>query len=218
MDGRRFCSSRVVSRVGLLATLLGVMSAAIAAPKSTPAMKPGTRPAPSKSGPAGVKKPMAPAPTAELRLAPLPDGSRDAAPEFTLTLTDDQRAREVKSVGGKAQVAPGVYWITRWSVTTADAQGRKWHVRGGVQGMPPARSRIELRAGQRVQIALGAPLGVTVNPRVLGRTVKMTMYLFGSLGDRCYDVSIEGKRPPRPSVSIVDAAGKVVDRLDFSFG
>jgi hypothetical protein len=155
---------------------------------------------------------------AEVQLVPLREGVGEAVPEFTLGLMGDRRKREVRSVGGKVRVPPGVYWVTNWSVGIVDAQGRKWRARGGLQGMPSARSRLELRAGQRVRIPLVAPLGMAVSPRVLGRTVKLTLSFFGSLGDRCYDVSVDAKKPPRPSVSIVDATGKVIDRLDFSYG
>jgi peroxiredoxin len=117
-----------------------------------------------------------------------------------------------------ATVSPGEYWLTGWNLTLADGKGRRWKARGGVLGMPPLQSRFDLRAGQKVAVPLAGPLGVSLAPVVQGRRTIFTMTFVGPLGDRCFEVSVDGKRPPQPWLKILDEKGNVVDRLRFSFG
>lgn len=141
------------------------------------------------------------------------------APEFIVRLaTDRGETRELRSRNGKVTVPAGVYWLTGWNVTLADAEGRLWTARGGVLGMPPLQSRLGLPAGRTVQVPLAGPLGVSVVPVVRGRTAMFTLTFAGPLGDRCFEVSVDGRRPAHPHLKILDEAGNLVDRLRFSFG
>jgi peroxiredoxin len=161
---------------------------------------------------------------ATIELAPLParDGTAPVqwpGSEFVLRLAGDFTGQQqVQSKAGSARVTPGEYWLTGWNVTVPDKEGRRWKARGGVMGMPTLNSRLPLRAGQTLKVPLGAPLGISLTPMVKGRTTLFTMGFVGPLGDRCYEVSVDGKRPPNPWLTILDEQGKVVDRFRFPFG
>lgn len=194
----------------------GATRPAPAKPKAKPAAK---RPAPP-ARPAATSKP---APVAILRPAPLraPDGAsiERSDTEFILRLAgDDGKQRQFESRKGEVRVAPGEYWLTGWNVTVPDEQGRRWTARGGVMGMPPLHARLPLRAGQTAALPLGSPLGVALTPVVRGRTALFTLAFVGPLGDRCYEVGVDGKRPPNPHLTILNEQDEVVDRVRFSFG
>jgi hypothetical protein len=177
--------------------------------------------APSPRGAAAAKPSPAPrvSDQVEIRVTPFPGPAGAATPaEFVLHLADNRGVREVKSQGGKVSVPPGDYWITGWTVTVPDAQGRRWKARGGILGAPPLASHVPARRGYRIEIRLAAPLGAAVVPTVKGRTVNFVMTFVGTAGDRCYEVSVDDQRPPLPHMRILDAHGQLVERLDFSFG
>lgn len=176
---------------------------------------------PAAKAPA-TKRP--PSGMATLSVAPLPtrDGSAPVerpGSEFVLSVAGDATGRrQIESTRGVARVAPDDYWLTGWNVTVPDADGRRWKARGGVMGMPSMSSRLPLRAGKTTALPLGAPLAVSLSPVIRGRSALFTMTFTGPLGDRCYEVSVDGARPPQPHMTIYNEKGEVVDRVRFSFG
>jgi peroxiredoxin len=159
-----------------------------------------------------------------VRAAPLPapDGSGPtewAGTEFILRLAGDTSGQQqVESKQGKVQVAPGEYWLTGWKVTVPDSKGQRWTARGGVMGAPTMNARLPLHAGQTRAVPLGGPLGVSLTRVIRGRTALFTLHFLGPLGDRCYEVDVDGKRPPHPDLIILNEKNEVVDRVRFPFG
>jgi peroxiredoxin len=61
-------------------------------------------------------------------------------------------------------------------------------------------------------------LGASLARVIRGRTALFTLTFVGPLGDRCYEVNVDGQRPPNPRLTILNEKGEVVDRVRFSFG
>jgi len=215
--------------LAVAASLINVAAAAgVTATKNRPAKKktaakPAAAPASKRPRTANPAPPAA-SREALLRAAPLPPGPGKApiewpGTEFILRLAGDISGQQhVESKGGIARITPGEYWLTGWKVTVPDPQGRRWTARGGVMGAPSMNARLLLRAGQTRPVPLGGPLGVALTPVVQGRTAMFTMTFVGPLGDRCYEVSVDGKRPPNPTLTIYNEKGEVVDKTLYPFG
>jgi peroxiredoxin len=169
--------------------------------------------------PAARSTPAPPADRVEIRIAPVPGPNGPVRPtEFVLHLADNRGVQELKSENGAVRVLPGDYWLTGWTVTIPDAQGRRWKARGGVLGTPPLSTHVPARRGRPVEIRLGTPLATAVVPTIKGRTANFVMTFVGTLGDRCYQVSLDDGKPPLPHMKILDEHGQLVERVDFCFG
>jgi hypothetical protein len=44
------------------------------------------------------------------------------------------------------------------------------------------------------------------------------MNLMGSTGEECTSMTVEGTQPPKPTFTITDSAGKVVESGSFEYG
>jgi hypothetical protein len=213
------CVSSLVIAAGL--TAAGPAGGAPAGSTSRrPAARPAGRSTASKpSNASGSAHPKPVTDQVEIRIAPFPGPNGPVSPsDFVLRLADDRGIHEFHSQNGKVSVRPGDYWLTGWTVTVPDAQGRHWKARGGIMGTPPLASQVPARRGNKIEIRLAAPLGTAVVPTVQGRTVNFVMTFVGTTGDRCYEVSVDDQRPPLPHMKILDERGQLVERLDFSFG
>jgi peroxiredoxin len=85
-------------------------------------------------------------------------------------------------------------------------------------GTPPLSTHVPARRGRPVEIRLGTPLATAVVPTIKGRTANFVMTFVGTLGDRCYQVSLDDGKPPLPHMKILDEHGQLVERVDFCFG
>jgi hypothetical protein len=82
---------------------------------------------------------------------------------------------------------------------------------------------VEVRQGQTVEMPFGPPYKpvVTAFPSMdqKGNQVALLqMSLVGSTGEQCTNLMVDSGRAPKPSFTITDPQGKVVQQGDFEYG
>ena len=85
---------------------------------------------------------------------------------------------------------------------------------------------VEVRKGKTVELPFGPPYKpvVTAFPTMMERkgvnvsAVALQMSLVGSAGEVCTNLMVDSGRPPKPSFTITDPKGKVVEQGDFEYG
>jgi hypothetical protein len=80
---------------------------------------------------------------------------------------------------------------------------------------------VEVRKGKTVVLPFGPPYKprVTIAPYRMGNgQASLEMSLIGSTGEICTNLTLDGRRPPKPEFTITDPKGKVVDEGDFDYG
>jgi len=79
---------------------------------------------------------------------------------------------------------------------------------------------VAVRKGETVVLPFGPPYKPVV--RVDGTQgtgqVRLGMTLFGSAGERCTDMMVQGSRPSKPAFTISNPKGEVVYRGNFDYG
>jgi hypothetical protein len=79
---------------------------------------------------------------------------------------------------------------------------------------------IEVRKGETVLLPFGPPYKPTVKVDYAQGSgqVRLGMTLFGSAGERCTDMMVQGNRPGKPSFTISNPKGEIVYRGNFDYG
>jgi hypothetical protein len=78
-----------------------------------------------------------------------------------------------------------------------------------------------VRAGAATVIPFGPPFKPVVTAGDMnqdGDTLPLALALIGSGGEKCYNLMIDGEKPPKPTFTITDPKGKVVEEGSFEYG
>ncbi|MDP6542695.1 MAG: hypothetical protein QGH60_01820 [Phycisphaerae bacterium] len=74
-------------------------------------------------------------------------------------------------------------------------------------------------SGKTAELSIGAPIEATVVASMRGAKVNMNLMMKDALGGRIRSITTnEGKRPPAPSIEVVDKAGKIVYTAKLKYG
>jgi len=81
---------------------------------------------------------------------------------------------------------------------------------------------VTVRAGETTTMPFGPPYKPVVAANVgrweVGRVAQLSMSLVGSGGEVVSSLTIDGRRPPQPELTIRDPKGEIVERGSFEFG
>lgn len=82
--------------------------------------------------------------------------------------------------------------------------------------------RVKVVKGETVVMPFGPPYKQIVTVKKMGdgkqQTVSLGLSLVGSVGETCEDMTVHGKRPPKPTITITDTKGNVVHEGCFEYG
>lgn len=86
-------------------------------------------------------------------------------------------------------------------------------------GNYPGGKAITVASGKTVELALGAPIEAMVVAVNRGGKVRMNLKMTDALGGRIAIITTdEGKRPPVPSIEVVDKSGEIVYTAKLKYG
>ncbi len=78
---------------------------------------------------------------------------------------------------------------------------------------------VSVSEGNTVPYAFGPPYRALVNPSGRGSsTARLSLKIVGSAQEICTDLSVNGSRPPKPTLSIATPEGEIVERGNFEWG
>jgi len=119
--------------------------------------------------------------------------------------------------GGKVRLPAGKYMPVMVSLNRTDADGAKWTLRrsGGTDKL----SQLRIEAGKTCVIELGPPLVARTDVRQNGRNVSIGLSLVGKAGEKyAAGATKDNKRPPAPTLEIIDENEKVIHTDKFEYG
>jgi len=122
--------------------------------------------------------------------------------------------------GGKDPIVvpPDEYVTANYTVYTgADPRKRSAIIRG--YGSYRGGKSFTVAAGRTVDVQLGAPIEATVMSSVRSGKVRINLMMKDPLGGRISSiVTSEGRRPPPPSIDVIDKAEKIVYTAKLAYG
>jgi hypothetical protein len=140
------------------------------------------------------------------------------APRWSCTLVG--KKYYLSLTGGKAPVSvPADEYVTaNYTVFTgSDPRKRCATIRG--YGSYRGGKAFTVGSGQTVDLALGAPIEATVLASKRAGKVSINLMMKDPLGGRISSITTEeGKRPPAPSIDVVDKSGKTVYTAKLEYG
>jgi hypothetical protein len=80
---------------------------------------------------------------------------------------------------------------------------------------------VAVRAGETVELRFGAPYKPQVSASGSfqpGGALPLGLSLVGVGGEVCSSLTVDGGRPPKPTFTITDPDGKVVQQGNFEYG
>jgi hypothetical protein len=111
---------------------------------------------------------------------------------------------EKKPSSGILNLVPGAM-VIRTSSVSAAATG--------------AYKPVKVVKGETVEMPFGPPYKPVVSVYPMDeKQVHLGMHLMGSTGEECTSMTVEGTQPPKPTFTITDSAGKVVESGSFEYG
>jgi peroxiredoxin len=178
-------------------------AAATADPSATPAL-PASDPAP----------PSAQAPSGHPTPSPGTGALRARYRDFALSLVSTRHGGGIQeqfvSREGVVTVPAGDYNLLQWRVNAVDAAGRRWQVKGNRWPEP-----VTVTAGAPTPIPLATPLRAYLQVVDSNGQLHFHLEYSGPKGERCREITMNGRRPPIPWVRILDRQNRSVARLQF---
>ncbi|MBN2578786.1 MAG: hypothetical protein JXB10_07325 [Pirellulales bacterium] len=77
---------------------------------------------------------------------------------------------------------------------------------------------IHIEAGQTATLKYGPPYRLSVTPSYQPGTVRFSLVMQGAQGEQVTSLTVDGKRPPKPELTITDPKGEVVQKGNFEYG
>jgi len=77
---------------------------------------------------------------------------------------------------------------------------------------------IEVRAGETAQMKFGPPYKLALSVYHMPGEARFAMSIQGETGETVSSLSVNGRRPPKPKLTITDQSGEVVAEGDFEYG
>jgi len=137
------------------------------------------------------------------------------AAQWTCTLASKKYYLTVTGGADPVVVPADTYRVLRYSLTLPAATGSRGPRISGSAGAKP----LDVKAGQCTPLPLGSPIEATVAARVSGGKVTFSLNQTDPVGAKVSSVLVAGgKRPPKPSIEVVSAAGEVVHTATLEYG
>ena len=137
------------------------------------------------------------------------------AAQWTCTLASKKYFLTVTGGADPVAVPADSYRVLRYSLTMPAAAGSRGPRISGSAGSKP----IEVKAGQCTPLPLGSPIEATVTARISAGKVVFSLNQTDPVGAKVGSVlGAGGKRPPKPSIEVVSAAGAVVYTASLEYG
>jgi hypothetical protein len=150
--------------------------------------------------------------------------TQKARPEPTKPATKEpakKRASSSETAAWREQAEAALKLLTGG---TADARRGLGLVRGDAIVSAQATDQyraVEVKKGKTVELPFGPPYKPTVTMPPYVRPdgqVSLEMSLVGSAGEICTNLMVGGSRPSRPTFTITDSKGEVVQQGSFEYG
>jgi hypothetical protein len=157
---------------------------------------------------------------------PLPEGSWKLL-SYTIDRTgmaEAEKPAAEKKAGAASKEKPGTLLEALLNAmagsAASPATARPYRMtRVSAQAMPGYKP-VTVRKGETVAMPFGPPYKPVVRvdyPSGPGQ-VRLGMTLFGSAGERCTDMMVQGNRPSKPAFTISNPKGEIVYRGSFDYG
>jgi hypothetical protein len=140
------------------------------------------------------------------------------APRWTTTLIGKKYFLTLS--GGKAPLSvPADEYRTANYTVFAGADPRKRCATISGNGSVRGGKAFTVAPGQTADVKLGAPIEATISSSNNKGKVRMNLMMKDALGGRIRSITTDaGKRPPAPSIEVVDKAGKIVYTAKLKYG
>ncbi len=154
-------------------------------------------------------------------------------PSAEVRLANADGVHDLRMDAEGARVPIGAYQVLSCTLHETDGQDREWALT--CYPANPGPTAIEVSAGKTTQLPFGAPLlwSLTVDterqvprPGIVRRgetdtlvpAVYFSMRLAAQGGMRVSGMTVNGEQPPKPRLTIKDAAGNAVHEVAFEYG
>jgi hypothetical protein len=139
-------------------------------------------------------------------------------PRFGLLLQSEHGLFPIESRNGVARVPPGEYRVLGWSLENPTLEGR-WQVQGGAAGTEGKAPRLAVSESSTASFQLTTPLVAKVQTSREGPdSLSFQLSLTTASGENIGDISVDGRRPPEPTLRLVDDQGNEIATLKFHYG
>jgi len=137
------------------------------------------------------------------------------AAQWTCTLASKKYFLTVTGGDNPVDVPADSYRVLRYSLTMPAATGSRGARISGSAGS----KLLDVKAGQCTPLPLGSPIEATVTAKKSGGKVAFSLNQTDPVGAKVGSVlGAGGKRPPKPSIEVVSAAGAVVYTASLEYG
>jgi len=134
---------------------------------------------------------------------------------WTCTLASKKYFLTVTGAADPVAVPADSYRVLGYSLTMPAATGSRGPRISGSAGTKP----VEVKPGQCTQLPLGSPIKATVTAKKSAGKVVFSLDQTDPVGAKVGSVLVAGgKRPPKPSIEVVSAAGAVVYTASLEYG
>jgi hypothetical protein len=140
------------------------------------------------------------------------------APRWNCTLVGKKYYLSLNGGKEAISVPPDEYATSNYTVFTGSDPGKRSATIRGYGSLRGGKA-FTVGSGQSVDLLIGAPIEAKVSASKRGAKVNMNLMMTDALGGRISSITTsEGKRPPAPSIEVVDKAGKIVYTAKLEYG
>ena len=135
--------------------------------------------------------------------------------KWTCTLAGEKYYMTVTGDADPVAVPAGSYRVLRYRLTMPAKTGTRGPMISGSAGAKP----VVVNAGQCTPLPIGSSIDAKVTARKSGTNVVFSLAQTDPIGAKIGSVLVAGgKRPPKPSIEVVSAAGAVVYTASLEYG
>jgi len=140
------------------------------------------------------------------------------APRWRCTLIGKNNYLTLNGGTGPIAVPADEYRTANYTVFTGSEPGKRCATVSGYGSFSGGKA-FTVASGQTVGLSIGAPIEAAVVAAMRGGKVRINLMMKDALGGRIRSITNnEGKRPPAPSIEVVDKAGKIVYTAKLKYG
>ena len=140
------------------------------------------------------------------------------APRWRCTLIGKKNYLTLNGGTDPIVVPADEYRTANYTVFTGSDPGKRCATISGYGSFSSGKA-FTVASGQSVDVSIGAPIEATVVASKRGGKVSMNLVMKDAFGGRIRSITTsEGKRPPAPSIEVVDKTGKIVYTAKLAYG